>query len=142
MAVMQLGIPITEQHCIAHGVFGSVAGEAQTQNAAAIEALIYCAQNFAGSYVVSPDSSFLCGGWAELEAKCRDESLADRWAMLQSDIKKHPGTIQLCKVDAHMTLDAVAQYNVSYMDWAGNLYADMLAARGAELGEVTKNEAA
>ena len=43
---------VSQQCEMAHGVWGSVAGETQTHIAAAVDALMYCAAHFSGHYEV------------------------------------------------------------------------------------------
>ena len=140
LAILRLGDPEMK---MVRGYIGTVGGAAQTQNAAAIDALTFCHTHFSGTYEVCPDSSFLINGWTDLvKYASTDAAHVFAWRKMQQAQRGHQGRVTLRKVPAHMTWDKAASVGISLIDWAGNYYADRLAAKAAAKVELDKDTVA
>ena len=127
---------------LAVGIYSGVSGAEQTQNRAALEALLYLAIWTDGDVVVHPDATFLIKGWAAIGDKAiHDGRHVQLWADILSATRKRRGELKLIKVDAHVSMEQASQMQQLH-HWVGNHWADRLAARGAEDASVDKNEEA
>ena len=114
---------------------GFCAGVADAQNTAtraALRALLFILLRTSGNATVAPDCIYVTGGFG----KFRDDSQgchADLWHQIDLAKRQRRGKIEMLKVKAHRTEQDVVKTGsgVELQHFAGNHYADRLAARAA-----------
>ena len=119
--------------------YGTVAGKWQTQNRAAIEALIFLTKHTEGDIIIAPDSLFLLNGAAGAESKDPSEKHYDLWHEFVLAKQLRRGALAYRKVSAHQSMQDFAEGSGPLEDWLGNHMADRLADKGAQANRVGIN---
>ena len=92
--------------------------------------------------VVVTDSKINVDAFKKGELHCRQSANADLWCELFRELREKGKTLELQWSKGHAdSLEVFLQYQVSPRNLVGNLCADQLAAYGAELAQVSVQDA-
>lgn len=142
IAALRNGLVPTDDLQFAGGFASSLPGDEQSPNRACVDALAWILGASFGDLCIKPDSAYVVDG-VNLRARLikAEGSHADLWAQAGAAASRRHGNVTVVKTQAHLE-DAElleAPWPV-VVDYAGNAFADALAAAGAQFQEADIND--
>ena len=120
------------------GAFLALPGSIHTIVRAELYAVLVVVRNAAGQVTVVTDSKVNADIYAAGEDDCARSANADLWAMLWKLLREKGMQLHLLWSKGHAdSIEVFETYSVTRRNLFGNLCADRLAARGAELCQVS-----
>ena len=123
------------------GVAGTLVGPDQLTARACLAGLIHLTDFNVGNLVVWPDLNYVVLGFQGHRHLRPAGSHADLWAEFGAVVARRPfGTVSVKKLKGHVRDEDARATDLDCQLWAGNLFADALAAAQARKHEVTPDQ--
>ena len=139
------GVALVEDdahHFAYQGAFAALlTGTNQTVNRGELMPVIWMATNTVGDLQLHSDSSYVVSGLNKAKHLFPRGKNADLWSRLGCALQTRKGNFNVVKVAAHTTVEQVEANQIDIQHFIGNGYADAIAGRCAELGQVPDMEA-
>ena len=117
--------------------YGTVEGS-QTVPRAELYALVFVAENTQGSATVLIDSSYVVKGFSKGSGVPQSKN-KELWARLWKAVRDRVGILEVAKVRAHATPDALEACQIPPLHFIANAMADALADMGSKLAALPEH---